>query len=88
MIFSLRQIQKYREQRRRLHIALVDLTEVFDVVSSEGLYDVLHKNTWPLISLVAILHDDMEAHISSEGASSSSFELKRGVKQCGSVLGP
>nr|XP_058942010.1 uncharacterized protein LOC131770312 [Pocillopora verrucosa] len=44
MIFSLRQLQeKYREQRRPLYIAFIDLTKAFDLVSRSGLFTLLHR---------------------------------------------
>jgi len=88
MIFSLRQIQEGREQRRLLHISFVDLTRAFYMVSGEELYIILQTISCSprLLSLVRSLHDNMEARISFElGAPSSPLELKYGVKQ-GCVL--
>ena len=90
MIFSLRQIQeKCREQRRPLHVAFVDLTKAFDLVSREGLYAILHKIGCPqtLLSLIRSLHDGMKANVYFEGSLSDYFELRCGVKQ-GCVLAP
>ena len=55
MIFSLRQLQeKCREQQKPLCVAFVDLTKAFDIVSREGLYDVLKNAGCPpkLLSLI------------------------------------
>ena len=42
MIFSLHQLQeKCREQRKPLYIAFIDLTKAFDLVSREGLFNIL-----------------------------------------------
>ncbi|XP_063584666.1 uncharacterized protein LOC134762226 [Penaeus indicus] len=76
MIFSLRQIQeKCREQHRPLHMAFVDLTKAFDMVSREGLYAVLKKIGCPptLLSLICSLHDGMQAAVMFEGSLSEKF---------------
>ena len=42
MIFSIRQLQeKCQEQQMQLHIAFIDLTKVFDLVSRSGLFKLL-----------------------------------------------
>ena len=42
MVFSLRQLQeKCREQHMPMHIAFIDLTKAFDLVSRDGLFKVL-----------------------------------------------
>jgi len=44
MLFSLRQLQeKCREQHKPLYIAFIDLTKAFDLVSREGLFNILPK---------------------------------------------
>ena len=44
MIFSIRQLQeKCQEQQIPLHIAFIDLTKVFDLVSRGGLFKLLQK---------------------------------------------
>ena len=49
MIFSLRQLQeKCREQQKPLFIAFIDLTKVFDLVSWNGLLNILLKSGCPL----------------------------------------
>lgn len=90
MMFSLRLIQeKCREQRRPLHVAFVDLTKAFDMVSRDGLYAILEKIGCPptLLSLVRSLHDDMQGAVQFEGSVSENFEIRAGVKQ-GCVLAP
>ena len=90
MIFSLRQLQeKCREQHKPLYIAFIDLTKAFDLVSREGLFDILLKIGCPpkLHSLIRSFHDDMKATIQYEGSMSNPFDIKSGVKQ-GCVLAP
>ena len=44
MVVSLRQLQeKGREQHMPLYIAFIDLTKVFDLVSRDGLFQILAK---------------------------------------------
>ncbi|XP_063592483.1 uncharacterized protein LOC134769674 [Penaeus indicus] len=79
MIFSLRQIQeKCKEQHRPLHMAFVDLTKAFDMVSREGLYAVLQKIGCPptLLSLIRSLHDGMQAAVMFEGSLSQKAKTK------------
>ena len=90
MIFSVRQIQeKCREQNRPLHIAFVDLTKAFDMVSREGLFAILQRLGCPpkLLSLQKSLHENMSATVCFEGSTSEKFPICCGVKQ-GCVLAP
>ena len=44
MIFSLRQLEeKCWEQQKLLYITFVDLTKAFDLVSRDGLFNILLK---------------------------------------------
>ena len=90
MIFSVRQIQeKCREQNMPLYMAFIDLTKAFDLVSREGLFQLLNKIGCPpkLLSIIESFHKDMKGVISFDGASSEAFSIKSGVKQ-GCVLAP
>ena len=84
MIFCLRQLQKKcREQHKPLYIAFIDLTKAFDLVSREGLFNILPKiGCLPkLYRLVRSFHDDMKATIQYEGSMSNPFDIKSGVKK-------
>ena len=84
MIFSLRQLQeKCREQQKPLYIAFIDLTKAFDLVSREGLFNILLKIGCPsrLHSMIRSFHDDMRATIQYEGSMSEPLDIKSGVKQ-------
>jgi len=90
MIFSLRQLQeKCREQNMPLHLAFIDLTKAFDLVSREGLFSLLKKIGCPptLLKIVQSFHDDMKARVFYDGTLSEPFPIKSGVKQ-GCVLAP
>jgi len=53
MIFPLRQLpEKCREQQKPLYIALVDLTKAFDLVTRDGLFNILLKIGRPRICTV------------------------------------
>ena len=59
MIFSLRQLQEIcREQKKPLYIAFIDLTKAFDLVSKDGLFNILAKiGCLPkLLSMVQSFH--------------------------------
>ena len=90
MIFSLRQLQKKcREQQKSLNVAFVDLTKAFDLVSREGLFNILLRIGCPPIlhKIIRSFHDDMRATVQYEGSMSEPFDVKSGVKQ-GCVLAP
>ena len=90
MIFSLRQLQeKCCEQQKPLYVAFIDLTKAFDLVSRDGLFNILLKIGCPpkLHSMIRSFHDDMKATIEYEGSMSEPFDIKSGLKQ-GCVLAP
>ena len=90
MIFSLRQLQeKCREQRRPLFISFIDLTKAFDLVSRDGLFQILEKIGCPpkLLSIIKSFHSDMMGVVQFDGSTSEAFSIKSGVKQ-GCVLAP
>ena len=86
MIFSLRQLQeKCREQQKPLFIAFIDLSKAFDLVSRDGLFNILLKIGCPLNlhSMIRSFHDDMKATIQYEGSMSKPF--KSGVSKAASL---
>lgn len=90
MIFAVRQIQeKCREQQLPLHMAFIDLTKAFDLVSRRGLFQLLERIGCPpqLLSIVTSFHEDMNGTVSYDGQTSESFGIRSGVKQ-GCVLAP
>ncbi|KAL8601071.1 hypothetical protein ACOMHN_040772 [Nucella lapillus] len=84
---SLRQLQgKSREQQKPLYVAFIDLTKAFDLVSRDGLFNILLKIGCPpkLHSMIRSFHDDMKTTIQYEGSISEPFNIKGGVTQgCG-----
>ena len=90
MVFSIRQLQeKCREQQRPLYIAFIDLTKAFDLVSRNGLFQLLKKIGCPprLHSIIVSFHEDMQGVVCFDGGTSEPFTIKSGVKQ-GCVLAP
>ena len=90
MVFSLRQVQeKCREQQMPLHIAFIDLTKAFDLVSRDGLFQILPKIGCPptLQSMIESFHTNMKGTVQFSGSSSRPFDIRSGVKQ-GYVLAP
>ena len=90
MIFSLRQLQeKCREQQRLLFIAFIDLTKAFDMVSREGLFDILHQIGCPpkLLNFIKSFQDGSRGTVKFDGSSSEAFDINISVKQ-GCVLAP
>ena len=98
MVFSLRRLQeKCREQQMHLYIAFIDLTKAFDLVSNDGLFQILPKIGCPpkLQSMIESCHTNMKLQsmieschtnpVQFNGSSSRSFDVRSGVKQ-GCVL--
>ena len=90
MIFSLKQLQeKCREQRQPLFVAFIDLTKAFDLVSRDGLFNILPKIGYPpkLLSIIRSFQEDMKGTAVFDGSTSAAFNIRSGVKQ-GCVLAP
>lgn len=90
MIFCVRQLmEKSREQQQPLHLAFIDLTKAFDLVSRDSLFTVLSKAGCPptLLSIMKSFHHGMKGKVQFDGDVSDSFPVNRGVKQ-GCVLAP
>ena len=89
-VFSIRQLQKKcREQQMPLYIAFIDLTKAFDLVSRQGLFQLLKKIfcSPQLHSIIATIHKDMQGVVSFDGKTSEPITIQSGVKQ-GCVLSP
>ena len=90
MVFSLRQLhEKCREQQMSLSIAFIDLTKAFDLVSRDGLFQILPKIGCPpeLQSMIKSFHTNMKGTVQLSGSSSRPFDIRSGIKQ-GCVLAP
>ena len=90
MIFAARQIQeKCMEQQRELYMAFIDLTKAFDTVDRLTLWSILEKAGCPkkFVTMIRLLHNQMNASVLVDGDSTDKFEVKTGVKQ-GCVLAP
>ena len=76
-----------QEHQKPLYIAFIDLTKAVDLVSRDGLFNILMKIGCPpnLHSMIRSFHDDMKATIQYQGSMSEPFNIKSGVKQ-GCVL--
>ena len=87
MVFSLRQLQE--KCREPLYIAFIDLTKAFDLVSRDGLFQILPKIGCPpkLQSMIESFHTSMKGTVQFNGSSSRPFDIRSGVKQ-GCVLAP
>ena len=90
MIFSVRQLQeKCQEQNQPLYLAFIDLTKAFDLVSRNGLFQLLKKIGCPpkLHSIIESCNTDMRSTVSYNGAISDPFPIISGVKE-GCMLAP
>ena len=72
-----------------LYVAFIDLTKAFDLVSRDGLLDLLLKIGCPpkLFSVIRSFHTDTKATVQFDGSLSEPFTIRSGVKQ-GCVLAP
>ena len=72
-----------------LYIAFIDLTKAFDLVSRDGLFQILPTTGCPpkLQSMIESFHANMKGTVQFNGSSSRPFDTRSGVKQ-GCVLAP
>ena len=90
MVFSLHQLQdKCREQQKPLYIAFIDLRKAFDLVSREGLFQILPTIGCPpkLQSMIESFQTNIKGTLQFNGSSSRPFDICSSVKQ-GCVLAP
>ena len=83
MVFSIRQLQeKCREQNMPLYLGFIDLTKAFDLVSREGLFQILPKIGCPpkLRSIIESFQNNMKGTVQFDGNLSDPFEIRSGVK--------
>ena len=76
-------------ENNRCPIAFIDLTKAFDLVSRNGLFQILPKSGCPpeLQSMIESFHTNMKETVQLNGSSSRPFDIRSGVKQ-GCVLAP
>ena len=72
-----------------LYVAFINLIKAFDLVSRDGLLDLLLQIGCPpkLFSVIRSFHTDTKATVHFEGSLSDPFTIRSGVKQ-GCVLAP
>ena len=72
-----------------LYIAFIDLTKAFDLVSRDGLFQILSKTGCPpkLHSMIESFHTNIKRTVEFKGSSSRLFDIRSGVKE-GYVLAP
>ena len=72
-----------------LHIAFIDLTKAFDLVSHSGLFKLLRKIGCPshLLAVISSFHENMHSTVNYNGSTSEAFKVSSGAKQ-GCVLAP
>ena len=83
-IFVLKQlVEKYREKRKKLHIAFVDMKKVYDKVCREALWRVLHDYGVDgyLIMSVSSLYNGSRACVRLGSRVGENFEVRRGLRQ-------
>ena len=66
-----------------LHIAFIDLTNEFDLVSKDGLFKDLPNIGCPpkLQSMIESFHTDTKGTVQTNDSFSETFEIRSGVKQ-------
>ena len=89
-MISLHQLQEEcREQQMPMYIAFIDRTKAFDLVSRDGLFQILPKICCPpkLQSMIESCHTTVKGTVHFNGSSSRPFHIGSCVKQ-GCVLSP
>ena len=66
-----------------LYIVFIDLTKAFDLVSREGLFEILPKIVCPpkLQSMIESFHTNVKGTVQFSNSSSRDFDIRSGVKQ-------
>ena len=84
MIFVARQLEeKCCDQHQDLYLAFIDLTNAFDTVNRDLVWNILCRFGCPntFIAMLPQFHTGMCAHVVISGSQSSMFPLEVGVKQ-------
>ena len=84
MVFSLRQLQeKRRKQQMPPVYCFIDITKAFDLVSRDGLFQILPKIgcSPELQSMIESFHTNLKRTAQFNGSSSRPFDIRSGVKQ-------
>ena len=83
------QQEKCCEQHQDLYLVFVDLTNAFDTVNRDLLWNILRKFGCPpnFIAILQQFHTGLCAQVVMAGSQSSTFSVEVGVKQ-GCVLAP
>eukprot|EP00061_Rhincodon_typus_P012848 g38847.t1 len=81
--------EKCREKNLVLYMSFFDLTKAFDAVNREKLWSViLHFGcTMKFITILRLLHDDMEVMIMTNDSTTDPFPIQTSVKQ-GCIITP
>jgi hypothetical protein len=89
-IFLLRQLmERYREQKKDLHMVFIDLEKAYDKVPRNIMWWALEKHKVPTkyITLIKDMHKDVVTCVRKCGGDTSGFPIKIGLHQ-GSALSP
>jgi hypothetical protein len=89
-IFLLRQLmERYREQKKDLHMVFTDLTKAYDKVPTNFMWWALGKHKVPTkyITLIKDMYKGVVMCVRTYGGDTSDFPIKIGLHQ-GSALSP
>jgi hypothetical protein len=89
-IFLIRQLmEKYREQRKDLHMTFIDLEKAYDKVTRNIIWWALqkHKISTKYITLIKNMYDNVVTNVRTSDGDSNDFPINIGLHQ-GSVLSP
>uniref|UniRef100_A0A7I4Y565 Reverse transcriptase domain-containing protein n=1 Tax=Haemonchus contortus TaxID=6289 RepID=A0A7I4Y565_HAECO len=88
-IHATRLLEKYREKRRPVHLAFLDLEKAFDRVPRDVIWYALRQHGVPeeLIEWVRILYTSPKSRVQTAAGTSAEFPISVGVHQ-GSALSP
>jgi hypothetical protein len=82
-------MERYREQKKDLHMVFIDLEKAYDKVSRNVMWWALEKHKVPTkyITLIKDMYKDVVTCVCTFGGDTSDFPIKIGLHQ-GSALSP